>query len=246
MGSVGRMLALHAGGWFLGALCVALAANLGMLDPPSGGAPGLILIFTTTTTVLAVGAWWENRRRSALEQRLKEEARIDPLTGLPNRLALEEELARALARAKRRSTLVAVAFIDLDGLKGANDRFGHAVGDHLLVATARRLRAVVRTEDVAARWGGDEFAILLPEVDSVDGALIIGRRIVEALGEPVTVDGRPLDSSASVGIAVHPDHAESGFGLIKAADRAMYEAKTAGGRRCVVALSKSSGGLCSA
>ena len=162
------------------------------------------------------------------EQRLHELAHTDALTGLPNRLLLMANLEQALVRAERHRQRVALMFLDLDHFKGINDTLGHDAGDALLREVARRLRECIRAEDTVARLGGDEFTVVLEEVDQPGAFTGPADKIIEALARPMTLEGRTISTSTSIGISLYPDHATSTADLMKAADVAMYQAKQAG------------------
>ncbi len=168
------------------------------------------------------------RRRG--EEQLAYLAYHDPLTGLPNRVLVEEQLDFALARARRADTVVALLFIDLDDFKAVNDRLGHAAGDQLLAAVATRLRGVLRDTDVLARQGGDEFLVLIADLEHepVHAAEAVGAKLHEALSEPFVVAGAELRIAASIGVSVYPDDAADTEALLRHADAAMYRAKRAG------------------
>jgi diguanylate cyclase (GGDEF)-like protein len=153
-------------------------------------------------------------------------ARHDPLTDLPNRGILLDRAAQALHRARRRGVRVALLFVDLDGFKPVNDRFGHAAGDAVLVEVARRLVANTRDIDTVARLGGDEFAVLLEDV-AVGEVVEISDRILVSLAAGTEVAGHKVTLAASIGIA-YGDGSESGEALLRHADLAMYEAKGRG------------------
>ncbi|MFT4120360.1 putative bifunctional diguanylate cyclase/phosphodiesterase [Bradyrhizobium sp.] len=166
--------------------------------------------------------------RKQAETQLSFAATHDSLTGLLNRNALFD-LARIGAGADARAGRLSVHLIDLDGFKGVNDTFGHETGDNLLKEVATRLRSLASEQDLVARLGGDEFVIVRHAGDDVGTtALDLGRRIVEVMAEPFGVEGQPLDISASVGIALCPEHGLSPADLLKKADLALYEAKAAG------------------
>jgi diguanylate cyclase (GGDEF)-like protein len=148
----------------------------------------------------------------------------DPLTELPNRALLLDRLAHALARAARTGSSVVVLFLDLDTFKTINDSLGHAAGDELLAAVARRLIGCVRPGDTAARFGGDEFVVLLEDVETEDVAAA-AQRILDALREPFELEQREVFASASIGIAIGRSEADD---LIRNADLALYRAKTRG------------------
>jgi diguanylate cyclase (GGDEF)-like protein len=164
--------------------------------------------------------------RVALTEEMVHYARHDPLTDLPNRGILLDRVAHALHLARRRNVRVALFFIDLDGFKPVNDRFGHAAGDQVLVEVARRLVASTRESDTVARLGGDEFAVLLEDV-TVGEVIEISDRILAALTSGVVVAGNVVPVGASIGIA-YGDGTESGEALLRQADLAMYEAKGRG------------------
>src|SRR5579884_2654843 len=158
----------------------------------------------------------------------------DSLTGLPNRALFTEHLERALARARRGGSRVTVLFLDLDRFKMVNDSLGHAAGDQLLVAVGQRLRGCLRATDVAARLGGDEFAVLAEDSDAESDAEAVAERILDALREPLTVHGRELSVTASVGVAVSAGADGDAQALLRNADLAMYRAKVDGLGRYLV------------
>lgn len=182
-----------------------------------------------------VVTFFELGARDAELDRWRHCAHHDALTGLANRSHLVEELDRALARAMRHDHRLAVLFIDLDGFKSVNDRLGHAAGDDLLAGVGRCLRQSLRAEDFVARYGGDEFVVLIEAPASSDDARTAASAVVAALAAVGTDASRaePL-VTASVGIALYPDHAIDARRLLQAADGAMYRAKRAGGNRCVI------------
>lgn len=155
-------------------------------------------------------------------------AYYDPLTGLPNRRLLEDRLQVALAHAHRSHSRVAVMFVDLDRFKRINDSLGHTVGDRVLVEAARRLKQCLREDDTIARTGGDEFLVLLNHFESDDAPAQAAMRIIEALRQPIVVDGRELVITTSLGVSVYPEDGQDGNVLIKNADTAMYRAKDEG------------------
>lgn len=159
-------------------------------------------------------------------------AHHDPLTGLPNRLVFEEHLGRALDRARRNTTRVALVFIDLNGFKAINDHYGHAAGDQLLKETGARLSGALRESDIVARLGGDEFVAILEGIPldrSLDEeARLIAGKILAALAPPIPLGATLQRIGASLGIAVFPDHAPNMDKLIHIADLAMYQAKRNG------------------
>lgn len=170
--------------------------------------------------------------RKLTEQRMAHLANHDPLTGLPNRNLLEDRFLTVLARCRRNHTQTAVMFIDLDKFKPINDTLGHKVGDLLLIELTRRLRSCVREQDTVSRHGGDEFIILLSDITSAADAGMLAEKLLESLIEPYEIMGNTLSISASIGIAVFPDHGDDMESLIKHSDIAMYHAKQQGGNHC--------------
>jgi len=173
-----------------------------------------------------------SERRRGQEQ-LAYLAYHDPLTGLPNRILVEQQLDLALARARRAEGSVVLMFVDLDDFKEVNDRLGHAAGDRLLASVSTRLRGALRESDLLARQGGDEFIVLLSDLpeDSGPSAELVGGKLLDSLREPFVVAGSELRTSASIGISVYPDDAADAEALLRHADIAMYAAKAAGGGR---------------
>jgi len=166
--------------------------------------------------------------RYAEEKAARHQARHDVLTGLGNRALLMEQLERDLALAERHHWAVAVLYLDLDGFKEVNDRYGHAVGDRVLQVMARRLQAVLRGSDLICRQGGDEFVVLVPHAGGEGELLRMAGKLIEVCEEPLREAGLELQLSASVGIARYPEHARTVRQLLVAADRAMYAAKAQG------------------
>lgn len=168
--------------------------------------------------------------RRELERSLRRRAFYDSLTGLPNRELLEVRLEHAVELSRRHGRRMALLFLDLDGFKAVNDEHGHGVGDALLRETARRLEGSVRDHDTVARWGGDEFMVLLEEVGDRDDVVDAAHRLVEALEAPVEVADLELDVGVSVGVAMGPGERADPDDLVRSADAAMYEAKRDPGR----------------
>ncbi len=163
----------------------------------------------------------------ALHDVLSRQALEDELTGLPNRASLTEQLEATLARRRRGGSDSAVLFIDLDGFKRVNDSLGHAAGDELLVRTAERIRGSIRTGDVVGRLGGDEFVVLCPDVEGIEVAVGVARRIAAQLESPYHIGSQDATISASIGIALAVPGV-TGEEMLRRADIAMYEAKTGG------------------
>jgi diguanylate cyclase (GGDEF)-like protein len=170
--------------------------------------------------------------REQLKQRdeyIRRMAYYDNLTGLPNRQLFSELLPKAVAHAQRHKLLLSVSFLDLDGFKNINDTLGHLVGDQLLKGAADRLRLCCgRDQDTVARWGGDEFVILLPDLDGQQEAVSLAQKIIAAFEQPVILPDRELAITLSIGISLFPDDGDSGDALIKNADFAMFCAKNKG------------------
>jgi diguanylate cyclase (GGDEF)-like protein len=186
----------------------------------------IALAILVVLLVLAIAGAWRTQRRLALAER---RAATDVLTGLPNRRHADETLERLLASARRKGRSVAVMLFDLDHFKAINDRFGHALGDDALRATADGTRELLRGSDYVARFGGEEFIVLLSETGSAEA-----RTVAEALRSRIAelgvagLDGR---MTASFGVAVYPDNGVGADELIKAADVALYRAKETGRNR---------------
>ena len=183
-------------------------------------------------------------RRRDYRARLLSMALQDTLTGLPNRRYFMERLKESIEHAKRYNRKMGLLYIDLDGFKEVNDKKGHDAGDELLVKIAETLRKTTRTADIAARIGGDEFAIILFEIDSIEGALNAGRHSISNIDIPFRLKAGTVKVGASIGVAVFPDHASTLDELITQADRAMYYSKTHGKNRCSLtdaALTKNAG-----
>ena len=155
-------------------------------------------------------------------------AQHDALTGLPNRRLLNERLTQAIALARRRSSHLAVLFLDLDRFKHVNDSMGHEIGDKLLQSVARRLMSSVRSSDTISRHGGDEFVLLLSEISHDRDAALAAQKIVSALTVPHEVGGHELHITTSIGVSLFPDDGQSAETLLKNADTAMYHAKERG------------------
>lgn len=163
-----------------------------------------------------------------MSEQLRHQAFHDPLTDLANRPLLADRVSQVVRRGQRSGAPAALVLLDLDGFKRINDAYGHTVGDEVLRQVARRLSRVLRTSDTVARYGGDEFAILLPDTDGA-GAAEAARKVLAALDDPVAVGGERLAVGGSIGIALYPEHGDEAEALLQRADAAMYRAKRAGG-----------------
>ena len=155
-------------------------------------------------------------------------AQHDVLTGLPNRVLLNEHLNRALGIAKRHQKQVALLFLDVDNFKQVNDSLGHLVGDKLLQSVARRLAKLVRITDTLCRQGGDEFVMLLTEIEHSEAAAQVAKKLIAAISAPHLIDGHRLEVTLSIGISIYPDDCSNPDTMFKHADAAMYHVKTCG------------------
>jgi len=161
----------------------------------------------------------------------------DPLTGLPNRRLLEDRFRQALARAVRHRKPLALLLLDVDGFKWVNDKLGHAVGDRLLVSMVQRLTHGIRAGDTACRYGGDEFVLLLPEIDHLEAAANVAGKVGTCLAAPYFASGYRIQISVSVGAAVYPFDGHTYETLMAYADKAMYRKKnTAGAQRTSILM----------
>jgi diguanylate cyclase (GGDEF)-like protein/PAS domain S-box-containing protein len=185
-----------------------------------------------TGEVLCISRDISDRRR--MEERLHDLARTDHLTTLPNRFLLDERFASGLVQARREGSTLAMLMIDIDRFKNINDTLGHSMGDALLKVAGARLKSCIRDCDTLARWGGDEFVLLLPGIQDSATAVNVAQRCLNALKEPFLVDRQPLHVTASIGISVSPDANAEAETLLKNADTAMYRAKARGGDCLVI------------
>lgn len=152
----------------------------------------------------------------------------DTLTGLPNRRLLIDRLTLAIAHARRKKCTTTIVYLDLDGFKQINDSHGHLAGDTLLKIVADRLVAAVRQEDTVARFGGDEFVIVLWELNDADGAAALVSKLLMAVSQPYTINGETIHITASAGVSIYPTHSKDIETLINRADAALYESKYIG------------------
>lgn len=166
--------------------------------------------------------------RKQAEARISHLAHHDPLTGLPNRIALLSRLEQALPQARRDNQPLALMFIDLDRFKIINDTLGHPVGDQLLIEVARRISGTIRESDTVARIGGDEFVVVLPGSGQSHDAANVASKIIESMAAPIVINGQELHTSPSIGIGIYPADGADVDTLMKNADTAMYHAKSAG------------------
>ena len=163
--------------------------------------------------------------RVRAEEQLAHAARHDELTDLPNRTMLKDRLSAGIARAQRYQRKLGVVFLDLNDFKPINDHYGHETGDCLLQAVAKRLRDTMRQSDTVSRVGGDEFIVSLEQIKSTDDAIAAASKLDIALKQPFGILGNQIRISASIGVAVYPDHGSDPATLLRHADQAMYSAK---------------------
>ena len=171
---------------------------------------------------------------SRLLNKTKREAYHDALTGLANRALFMEVLNQQLMVCARDTLQLAVLYLDLDGFKMVNDTHGHATGDELLQTVAKRITDAIRTSDLASRWGGDEFAVMLIHAD-IHSARIVAAKLIELVSAPYSLRQVTAQVSCSIGVAVYPAAGDSAEALLTHADHAMYEAKKLGKARYAVA-----------
>jgi diguanylate cyclase (GGDEF)-like protein/PAS domain S-box-containing protein len=181
-----------------------------------GSATGAVIVFRDVSVA------------QAMALQMAHSAQHDFLTGLPNRMLLNDRVSQAISLAARHMKKVAVLFLDLDGFKHINDSLGHPIGDKLLQSIAKRLVDCGRSSDTVSRQGGDEFVVLLSEVDQSDDAATTARRMLQAIAEPHSIGQHDLHVTASIGLSIYPDDGLDAETLIKNADTAMYQAKENG------------------
>ena len=169
-----------------------------------------------------------NKRLLEQNQEILELATIDGLTGLPNRMVSQENIAKALKTAKINDQMFALLFVDLDRFKIINDNLGHHIGDALLREVAERLKRCVRSSDCVARLGGDEFTILLTDIESENNASKVANKVLETLSTPIQVEDHELTVTGSIGISIYPQGGNELVDFVKNADTAMYRAKALG------------------
>ena len=195
---------------------IPIEDSVAPINDREGKAAGAVIVFRDVSAA------------RAMSLQMTHAAEHDFLTGLPNRMLLNDRIAQAIVGAKRHATQVAVLFLDLDGFKHINDSLGHSVGDKLLQSISRRLVDCGRASDTVSRQGGDEFVVLLSEVHRSEDAAIAASRMLTAVGEAHLVDEHELHITTSIGVSVFPDDGEDAETLIKNADTAMYQAKENG------------------
>jgi diguanylate cyclase (GGDEF)-like protein/PAS domain S-box-containing protein len=175
--------------------------------------------------------------RRHMDAQLFQLAHHDALTGLPNRILLQQRIAQGFTKAQEQRHRTAIICLDLDRFKQINDWYGHAIGDECLKQMATMLTRRLRGMDTVARTGGEEFTILLGEVESVASAEIVAKALLQVFSNPIEIEGHKIILGASMGVAVYPDHGTDASKLWRSADAAMYRAKRAGGNRHLLAAS---------
>ena len=178
-----------------------------------------------------VGIIQDISERKQNEEHIRWLAHFDTLTGLPNRVLLDDRIRHTLSMAQRSGTPLAVLFLDLDHFKNINDSLGHRIGDALLIEVAKRLSLAIREEDTASRLGGDEFILVLHDTDA-DGAAHVAEKLLGSIAQPYQIEQQDLVITPSIGIAMYPDDGEDFDTLYKCADVAMYRAKHDGRNNC--------------
>lgn len=166
------------------------------------------------------------------QDRLEHVAHFDALTDLPNRILLADRMQQAIVMSRRHDRKMGVLYLDIDGFKAINDRYGHDVGDQTLIELANRMRCAVREADTVARMGGDEFVVVMEDVQSTQLCMDLAQRVLKACSDPVRVGDKVLQVSASIGVTVFPQDDADPEQLLRHADHAMYEAKQTGKNRC--------------
>lgn len=194
------------------------------------------ILLVTILLIAILGLGYGNTSRAfatnrKLAEQLAHEAMHDALTLLPNRRFFNDWLEKSVAMAQRNNFSIAILFIDLDGFKQVNDRFGHDAGDQVLKVTAGRFQDLMRESDLLARLGGDEFAILVSQAPANEALSVFAERIVGAMAEHISIGSEATKVGASIGIAVFPRDAQTVDSLIRASDEAMYQAKALGKNR---------------
>ena len=190
--------------------------------------------------VLGISWFWIVRLQREIARRRKAEAQLlhlashDPLTDLLRPNSAMAHITLALERSRRSQHTGALLFIDLDGFKAVNDTLGHSAGDQLLVSVAAKMRTALRKSDMLARMGGDEFLVLLEEIEGSEAAIRVAEKLLLAISEPVTIEMQLAKVGASIGVAMFTAPSASAAALIKAADIAMYESKKQGKGRVTV------------
>jgi diguanylate cyclase (GGDEF)-like protein/PAS domain S-box-containing protein len=197
---------------------IPIEESVGPIHDREGQRSGSVIIFRDVSAA------------RALSLQIIHSAEHDFLTDLPNRMLFIDRVSQAIAMATRQTRQIAILFLDLDGFKHINDSLGHSIGDHLLKSVSKRLVGCARVTDTVSRQGGDEFVVLLSEVDEAEDAALAARRMLEEVSKPHIIEQHTLDITTSIGISIYPDDGRDAETLIKNADTAMYQAKEDGRR----------------
>lgn len=234
------VVALFGVAYSSGFLALAFDANAYITEPASWAT----LLIATVVLPLVVFSAVSNLSHTVVDlsrelDRQREEnerlAKIDELTGIPRSAMAMDRLEQALIRVPRQGRKVAVLFIDLDGFKQVNDRYGHDAGDMVLRTVSQRCTRTLRIDDTIARQGGDEFIVILQGLAIMEQAVDVAEKLIQTIAVPMRYADAELQIGASIGVAVSPDHAQDAKSLIAAADAAMYSAKRKGKNRCALA-----------
>jgi diguanylate cyclase (GGDEF)-like protein/PAS domain S-box-containing protein len=194
--------------------------NIAAVRDDKGNVTSYVAVFSDITS------------RKQVEERLSYQANHDPLTRLPNRTLFQERLSRALTRANRNGSMVSLLFVDLDRFKQVNDSLGHLAGDFLLQQAAERMSGCIRQGDTVARLSGDEFTIILEDINDPRDAAVVAHKVLHLLADPFELSGNSATVSASIGVALYPTDAGDSQTLVTLADAAMYRAKREGRNGC--------------
>lgn len=178
--------------------------------------------------IRSIGTVQDITNQKTIEKRIEHMAHHDALTGLPNRILAKDRTDQAIAHAKRHNTTIALLFIDLDEFKTINDSLGHSAGDTTLQIIASRLKKCIRESDIISRQGGDEFLIILTDIEVVNNIITITEKLLQEFEKPFLINNQPFSTSASIGIATYPANGDNFELLLKNADTAMYKAKESG------------------
>lgn len=162
---------------------------------------------------------------------LYKQSQVDFLTQTPTRLLLQDRASQAFKQAKRQHSSVIVMFLDVDHFKCINDRYGHDIGDRVLIELTQRLRTALRTTDTVCRYGGDEFVLLLPLCNNQRDVASIAGKLLQAVNQPMPFENCTLQLAISIGVSMYPVHGDTLLELVQQADHAMYQAKQQGGQR---------------
>ena len=228
---------------FLSIFALGLAVKMGLIDERlSHGGWGIVLDFVVILSIISYAIWLlvgdlrgamsqlkvENELVKQGQAQIQHMANHDLLTGLVNRSIARDRFAHCHEHTQRREQRIALLFLDLDNFKQINDSLGHNIGDQILVETARRLNQIIRRSDTICRYGGDEFVIIIEDIDQIEVVTRIAYSVLDGLSESMQIDDKNLSLSCSLGIAVAPDDGDDFDTLLKKSDIAMYAAKEAG------------------